>query len=58
MRQYAWYSPEINVIVFQDIMEGYYIVFEWKHSDMCEHLNLESECKEVDDFLWMPLGEL
>jgi hypothetical protein len=56
MREYAWYSPEINVIVFQSIMKDYYIAFEWKHSDMCEHL--EWPDIEIDSYLWIPLGEV
>lgn len=55
MRQYVWYSPEINVIIFQTIMEDCIIVFEWGYSDMYKHLN---ETTEVSDFLWIPLGEL
>ena len=58
MRQYAWYSPEINVIVLQSIMEDCYICFEWDHPDMCEHLNLDNEFKEINDFSWIPLGEI
>ena len=58
MRHYAWYSPEINVIVFQAILEDCYIVFEWDHLDICTHLNLKGEFKEMEDYLWIPLGEL
>ena len=57
MRHYAWYSPEIDVIIFQIIMEGCYIAFEWSHFGMAEHLNFDNDIG-VDAYLWIPLGEL
>ncbi len=57
MRQYAWYSPEINVIALQSIMEDCHISFEWGADDAYEHLRY-LDGTSVDDFLWIPLGEL
>ena len=57
MREYVWYSPEIDVIVFQSIIKNYYINFEWKHSDMCDWLDWDANV-EIDSYLWIPLGEL
>ena len=57
MREYVWYSPEIDVIVFQSIIKNYYINFEWKHSDMCDWLDWDASV-EIDSYLWIPLGEL
>lgn len=54
MRQFAWYSPEINVIILQTFMEGCDIAFEWDLVDMIDHL----QGAYVWDFLWIPLGEL
>ena len=57
MRHYAWYSPEINVIVLQIIMEDCYLTFEWDIGDMIEHLDYEKDIG-IDSYSWIPLGEL
>ena len=54
MRQFAWYSPEINCIVLQTFMEDCEIMFEWGHNDAFEH----HPFNYVDDYSWIPLGEL
>jgi len=59
MRQFAWYSPELNVIVMQLIMEECYISFEWDHCDICEvALSIGLEVEPMGKFLWLPLGEI
>lgn len=58
MRQYAWYSPELDVIVLQSIMNECYIAFEWSPHDMW---GLYDDCGNqdpMDCYLWMPMGEL
>lgn len=55
MRQYAWYSPELNIIVFQSIMPECHIAFEWDIDDLWKY-NLEED--PMSHFLWIPLGEL
>ena len=59
MRQYLWYSPELNIIVFQSIMPECHIAFEWDFADMYGvqwAYNLEED--PMSRFLWIPLGEL
>ena len=56
MRYYVWYSPEIDVIVLQCIMESCRIGFEWDAKDLYEHLNHPGI--KIDHFQWIPLGEL
>lgn len=59
MRQYAWYSPELDVLVLQTIMEDCHIAFEWDWSNMSA---IASWNVTVEDPMlltaWMPLGEL
>jgi hypothetical protein len=58
MRQYAWYSPELNVIVLQSIMEDCYIVFEWDNCDLYLQFNGNFDDDPMGRSLWIPLGEL
>lgn len=59
MRQYAWYSPEFDVIVFQLIMEDCYIPFEWASLDAHQVASVLGFGEEpMQKILWMPLGEL
>lgn len=59
MRQYAWYSPEFNVIILQCIVEDREICFEWDWWDICK---LKVMAGEIEDPMrltgWIPLGEL
>ena len=57
MRHYSWYSPEIDVIVLQIIMEDCYISFEWGMMDMYENLDYDAGIG-IDSYLWIPLGEV
>lgn len=59
MRQYAWYSPEFNVIILQCIMEDCVISFEWDLYDMYV-VKVGLGCSEDPLRLtsWIPLGEL
>lgn len=58
MRQFAWYSPELDVIMLQSIMEDCYIMFEWDGGDL-HHVQQGYDIIEPSDhFLWMPLGEV
>ncbi len=50
MRQYAWYSPELDVIVLQTIMENCYM-YEVT-------LRFGTKIEPMDQFLWSPLGEI
>lgn len=62
MRQYAWYSPELDVIIFQTIMEDCYISFEWDWFDMNAVMTVDGkfngEIKPIEQGTWIPLGEL
>lgn len=66
MRQYAWYSPEIDTIVLQTIMEGCTIAFEWSFYNMSEEIfnrltsaiEEDSKLDPLQIYLWFPLGEL
>ena len=57
MREYAWYSPEIDVIVFQSIKQYYYISFEWEQG-LEAFAHVEWPDIEIDSYLWIPLGEV
>ena len=59
MRKFAWYSPELNVIVLQMITEDCEIAFEWGNFDFYEAFR-KNHCQEdiMDMALWTPLGEL
>jgi hypothetical protein len=59
MREYAWYSPEHNWIVFQYIMEDCYIAFEWDIFNMHEaEMMWGTDCDPMCETTWIPLGEL
>jgi hypothetical protein len=59
MRQYAWYSDELNVIVLQSIMEGCPILFEWGNQDMLKMVILHGTDIELMSITkWIPLGEI
>jgi hypothetical protein len=59
VRQYAWYSPELNVIALQSIMEDCHIMFEWDSGDMYyAQLALGIGSDPMDEVLWIALGEL
>ena len=59
MRQYAWYSPEMNAIVLQSIMEDCRIVFEWDYNDFYVlYSPYEDDIDPMELTLWFPLGEL
>lgn len=53
MRQFAWYSPELDVIVLQSFMQDCYINFEWGLENMDVYYSGATE-----QTLWMPLGEI
>jgi hypothetical protein len=59
MRQYAWYSPELDVIVLQYIIEDCYIAFEWDIQDLWLHRHcMDTGIDPMHNHLWTPLGEL
>lgn len=59
MREYAWYSPEHNWIVFQFICEGCEIAFEWHYLDMHEaYIMWGEESDPMRETTWIPLGEV
>jgi hypothetical protein len=59
MREYAWYSPELDIITFQSIMESCTIVFEFNFNDLVEiHNILENAEDPIQQTMWIPLGEL
>ena len=59
MREYAWYSPEYDFIVFQIIINDCYIAYEWGGADMYEiYLIYGPHVNPMQSTLWMPLGEL
>ncbi len=64
MRQYAWYSPEIDTIILQTIVDDCYIAFEWDWTDMIDateyaELNYATLRNDLTEyFLWFPIGEI
>ena len=59
MRQYAWYSPDLNIIVFQSIMPECHIAFEGYFADMFDvQYTYKLEEDPMSWFTWIPLGEL
>lgn len=59
MREYVWYSPELDIFTFQIIMEGCYISFEIDIRDAI-HIN-HTYGNDIDPLYrgtWIPLGEL
>lgn len=59
MREYAWYSPEYNWIVFQVIIDGCYICFEWHQNDLYNAGALYgTSCDPMLETTWIPLGEV
>lgn len=58
MRQYAWYSPDLNVIVLQTILGGCNIAFEWDWMDIAEIVRGRRGCDAMEFGVWIPLGEL
>lgn len=61
-REYAWCSPEENVIVIQFIMEYCYIAFEWGHEDLYnfgnKHSLFDIDKNPMHCTTWIPLGEV
>lgn len=57
MRKYVWYSPELDEIVIQIVSDDCVICFEWSHLALC-HLGLIGVRSPMQEYLWMPLGEL
>lgn len=58
MREYVWYSPEIDAIVFQTIMENCTISFEWSHENLYIEYTKDPDVDPMSRNLWVPLGEL
>lgn len=60
MRQFAWYSPEFDVIVLQWFMEECYISFEWDPEELYKIISSKFGVEEelMSKTLWFPLGEL
>lgn len=59
MRQYAWYSPELDVIVLQTIRDGWCrTTFEWYWYDLADVRVMGSLEDPMQRYLWLPLGEL
>ena len=59
MRLYAWYSPELDVIVLQTIMQDCHICFEWSYNDLSELCEFYDKDEDpIQAHLWMPLGEI
>ena len=58
MRQFAWYSPELELIILQTIMDDCTISFECDINDIGEAINYFGGEFSVSDCLWMPLGEI
>jgi len=59
VRRFAWYSPELNAVVLQTIMEGCRIVFEWDWPDALSAGEMFGPDNDpMTETLWIPLGEL
>lgn len=59
MRQFAWYSPELNMIILQSIMEGCQISFEWDWENMIYiHKKYGIIEEPMETFGFIALGEL
>lgn len=59
MRQFAWYSPQHNVIVLQSFMQDCRIAFEWDINDMNVFIReFGQHCNPMEMTMWIPLGEL
>ena len=57
MRQYAWYSPGLDTIVLQTIMDSCVINFEWDPEVLVimYQYGINNPMKNTG---WIPLGEL
>lgn len=59
-REYAFYVPKLDVIIFQCIMPDHQIAFGWDYYDLSLLKLIEND--NVDDpfdkYLLMPLGEV
>lgn len=53
----AWYSPELDAIVFQQIIDECEICFEWSWKD-CFELNINWDCDPMQEYVWIYLGEV
>jgi hypothetical protein len=59
MRQYAWYSSELDVLILQTIIDGCEISFEWGYVDACETIDIYGPDESIlSKVSWIPLGEL
>lgn len=59
MRRFVWYSPNLDVIVFQCIMPECLISFEWAPEDSAALEKMYPEHPESMMLgVWIPLGEL
>lgn len=62
IREYIWYSPELDSHVIQTIIDGCIISFEWHPDDLFKAMFYKEDLKDkytsVDDFLWIPIGEI
>jgi len=56
--KYAWYSPDLDVIVLQTFIDGCAVSFEWDWTQMVEALHVCSDEDPMNRGLWIPLGEL
>lgn len=59
MRQYAWYCMERDCVVFQTIMEGCQIAYEWPFGELykiADEFGVFADPMEM--FTFRPLGEL
>lgn len=58
-RQYAWYSPELNAIVFQTIASDCHIGFHWDQAELYyQFVKFGADGVAMQEYLWFPLGEV
>lgn len=58
MKQFAWYSPEFDVIVLQRFDCPDFICFEWGNADFCDLYDRFGCTDPLSMTLWFPLGEI
>lgn len=59
MREYVWYSPELDIFTFQIIMDDCYISFELDIRDAGQIiLDYGDDIDPLYRGTWVPLGEL
>lgn len=58
--QYIWYSPEIDVFILHNVIEGTQAMhFEWDNLDLFKEIKKFGRLTDpIGKYLWFPLGEL